>query len=96
MRKLLLLALTLLTFALIAGCCPMRHHRMAGCGDCQKGMAQGQPCAMKPSAMGAAAVQGQERPDVVYTCACGGDCKCNTLSKQPGDCACGMKLKQVN
>lgn len=91
MRKLLLLALTLLTFTLIAGCHPMRHHRMAGCGDCPKGMAQGQPCAMQPSAMGAA-VQGQERSDVVYACNCGGDCKCNTLSKQPGNCACGKPL----
>lgn len=95
MRKLLLLTLTLLVFALIAGCYPMRHHKTAGCGNCPKGMAQGQPCAMKQAAMGAAD-QGQEQAGGVYVCACGADCKCNARSNQPGNCACGMKLKQVN
>jgi hypothetical protein len=30
-----------------------------------------------------------------YACACGEACKCNTISQQPGKCACGMEMKEV-
>jgi len=46
---------------------------------------------------GCAAVQtaGTEtdRQDVLYTCNCGPECKCNSVSTKPGKCACGVPLK---
>ena len=37
---------------------------------------------------------GQEaRQDVLYTCNCGPQCSCNTVSTKPGNCACGAPLK---
>jgi hypothetical protein len=32
--------------------------------------------------------------DTVYVCGCGEKCACETLSKQPGTCACGGALVQ--
>lgn len=32
----------------------------------------------------------------IYFCNCGGSCSCNTVSDQPGECKCGMKLKKVS
>ena len=34
-----------------------------------------------------------ERHDVLYTCSCGPQCGCDTVSTKPGKCACGMELK---
>lgn len=34
-----------------------------------------------------------DRHDVLYTCNCGPQCKCNTVSTTPGNCACGAPLK---
>ena len=34
-----------------------------------------------------------DRQDVLYTCNCGPQCKCNTVSTQPGNCTCGAPLK---
>jgi len=34
-----------------------------------------------------------ERRDVLYTCSCGPQCKCNTVSTQTGRCACKTPLK---
>ena len=34
-----------------------------------------------------------DRQDVLYTCNCGPQCQCNTVSTQPGKCACGAPLK---
>ena len=34
-----------------------------------------------------------DRQDVLYTCNCMPGCKCNTVSTQPGKCACGAPLK---
>lgn len=31
-----------------------------------------------------------------YTCACGKDCKCDTISQNPGKCTCGTEMKKVN
>ncbi len=31
-----------------------------------------------------------------YACACGKGCKCNTISQNPGKCACGKKMKKVS
>jgi len=30
-----------------------------------------------------------------YTCACGPDCKCDTISQKPGKCTCGKEMKEV-
>lgn len=30
--------------------------------------------------------------DVIYVCGCGAGCKCGTIAKQEGKCACGTKL----
>ncbi len=30
-----------------------------------------------------------------YSCACGPECKCDTISQNPGKCACGVELKKV-
>lgn len=34
-----------------------------------------------------------DRQDVLYTCDCGSQCKCNAVSTKPGKCACGVPLK---
>jgi len=36
---------------------------------------------------------GDERHDVLYSCDCGPECQCNTVSTKPGKCACGVDLK---
>jgi hypothetical protein len=30
-----------------------------------------------------------------YVCDCGADCKCNTISQNPGNCTCGKKMVEV-
>jgi hypothetical protein len=30
-----------------------------------------------------------------YTCACGPDCPCKTISQKPGKCGCGKELKPI-
>lgn len=30
-----------------------------------------------------------------YTCACGPECKCDTISQNPGKCTCGKEMKKV-
>ena len=34
-----------------------------------------------------------DRQDVVYTCNCGPQCQCNSMSTEPGNCACGSPMK---
>ncbi|MDA8082351.1 MAG: hypothetical protein M0024_01690 [Nitrospiraceae bacterium] len=31
-----------------------------------------------------------------YACACGPECKCNTISQNPGKCTCGTEMKKVD
>lgn len=78
----LLTAVLLLSFSF--GCCPMRA---GGKPCCVKGP---QGAAMAP-AMAATASQG-ERKDVLYTCACGAGCDCNSVSTTPGNCRCGKPM----
>jgi hypothetical protein len=33
--------------------------------------------------------------DTVYACDCGEGCPCNTLSKKPGNCACGKEMVEA-
>lgn len=38
--------------------------------------------------------EGQDvRQDVLYTCNCGPQCNCNSMSTKPGNCACGVPMK---
>jgi len=30
-----------------------------------------------------------------YACACGPECKCDTISQNPGNCSCGKKMMEV-
>ncbi len=80
----LVLVIAVLLLSLSFGCCPMR----AASKNCCVAAPQG--AAMAP-AMAAAASQG-ERMDVLYTCACGADCDCNSVSKTPGNCRCGKPM----
>lgn len=40
-----------------------------------------------------AATAEQARHDVLYTCNCGPQCKCNSVSTQAGNCRCGQPMK---
>jgi len=43
-------------------------------------------------------MEGRKRPFVSigkYACACGPDCKCDTISQNPGNCSCGKAMKEV-
>lgn len=33
------------------------------------------------------------RSDVLYTCDCGEECYCNSISTKPGNCTCGKPMK---
>ena len=74
---------TALLVLLVSGCGPgcWRH----GCDmeDCRKRMTQ------QGVAPAAAA---EVRTDVLYTCNCGPDCHCNSVSTTPGNCTCGKPL----
>ncbi|OGW28431.1 MAG: hypothetical protein A2X59_00495 [Nitrospirae bacterium GWC2_42_7] len=35
----------------------------------------------------------KQRSDVLYTCDCGPECKCNSMSTKPGNCTCGKPMK---
>ena len=74
-------AILLLLLASGCGPCCMRQH--GGMDGCRTKMASGQP---------AAATDEAARKDVLYSCACGPECKCNSVSKTPGNCACGKPL----
>ncbi len=34
-----------------------------------------------------------DRTDVLYSCACGPECKCGSLSTKPGNCKCGKPME---
>lgn len=75
---------------LLGGCGPcMMHHKRCGDG-CRGGMErQGKPCAA-PCATSTAAESA--RSDVLYSCDCGPECKCNSVGVAPGNCACGKPM----
>lgn len=97
MRRLLFVVLALVAMSLLASCHPMMGHHHegheGGCGGCKKMMmSQGKPCCVKPGAAMGAATQTDVRADVLYTCACGDGCNCNSMSKEPGNCSCGKPM----
>ena len=50
-------------------------------------------CAGSPSGGHGAAGADGERTDVLYSCACGPDCNCGSVSTKPGDCKCGKPME---
>jgi len=47
---------------------------------------------MKTMQEPAAADASADRHDVIYTCACGDGCGCNSVSTKPGNCKCGKPM----
>jgi hypothetical protein len=83
MRRFLMILVVGMALALLSGCHGPYAHQKAMAGPC---------CSKAPqTATAPCAVQG-ERTDVLYTCACGADCDCNSVSTVPGDCRCGKPM----
>ncbi len=43
-------------------------------------------------------MEGRNRPFVSigkYACACGPECKCDTISQNPGNCSCGKAMMEI-
>jgi len=82
LRTLILGLLTVLLLLMLGGCGPCCWKRGCATEGCRMQMAQA------PVAKATEDV----RPDVLYTCNCGPDCKCNSVSKSSGNCTCGKPL----
>ena len=88
MRKTLYLLLGALLVLVVSGCGPCCMRQMNCEKGCQMRMGQqGAPCAPAPAAAAETA-----RKDVLYSCNCGPECHCNSVSLAPGNCACGKPL----
>lgn len=81
-----LTTLCLLTLFVLSGCCS--YCRMGQQNNAAS------PCCMKGAAplAAATAADATARKDILYSCACGPECKCNSASTAPGNCACGKPL----
>lgn len=68
---------------ILSGCCSLHHG------------GPGHHCASCPmhKVEAAADVKGEVSADTLYVCNCGPGCKCNSVSKSPGNCACNSPLK---
>lgn len=87
----LLLSAALLTL-LLAGCGPCMMHKKPCGKDCamKPGMMQQERMHHMQQAM--APAEAMARKDVLYSCNCGPECKCGSVSAAPGNCACGKPL----
>lgn len=47
-------------------------------------------------AVAAGVVISAEKSHVYYVCNCADDCKCNSLSKEPGKCTCGKDMAAMH
>jgi len=96
MRRILWVLVTMTLALALSACHGPLHHNMQ-CGSCCKmkwqemAPAKAGSCCKTTAEQPAAVVAGA-RADVLYACDCGSSCECNTLSKQPGNCACGKPL----
>lgn len=66
---------------------------LSGCGPCcmrQHGGMDG--CRVKMTETAPAAAESAVRKDVLYSCNCGPECHCGSVSTKPGNCACGKPL----
>lgn len=102
MRKIYLLGLVVLMTMVLTACCGpwCQKRQQQTCAEncrlnhcCKMEMPQQKGCCKlgKQSAMPPTAAA--ERADVLYACDCGNGCSCNSLSKEPGNCACGKPLR---
>lgn len=41
-------------------------------------------------------VNSADKSRVYYVCNCGDDCKCNSISQEPGKCACGREMAAMH
>jgi len=73
--------------------------RAAGKCSCGKDMVKAKVMKMEgDTAMLKAESWDKERPFKMtgkYMCDCGAECKCDTISQNPGKCACGKDMKKV-
>ena len=74
-----------LTTLLVAGAVAF----LAGCAAYHKAPAGHEGHAAAAAATPAAA----ERTDVLYSCACGPECKCGSVGLKPGNCKCGKPME---
>lgn len=89
-----------LTLILSACHCPLHQHTRGpgSCDSCPKMQAAhnmqmgkaGSCCTVVKDGKGM--VAGSVRADVLYTCACGDGCDCNSVSTAPGSCRCGKPM----
>jgi hypothetical protein len=82
-RRMMFLALMVLLL-LVSGC-SMHGDMGVGAEPCCDTMTQ-------TTAMDQAGSQ-DTRSDVLYACACGDGCNCNSVSAQPGNCRCGKPME---
>ena len=47
-------------------------------------------------AVAAGVVISADKSQVYYVCNCADDCKCNSISKEPGKCTCGKELAAMH
>jgi len=89
MRR-IILGLFIVSLALFLSAChgPMHQHMKghAGCGSCAK------MHAAQDMQMGEVMAADATRADVLYSCACGDGCDCNSVSTKPGNCRCGKPM----
>ena len=82
--NLIALAISALLLLFAYGCSPMHSGHAAAGSNC---------CVTAPQSGAVAQADAQDvRNDVLYTCACGAGCDCNSVSKTPGNCRCGKPL----
>jgi len=47
-------------------------------------------------ALTAGVVISADKSQIYYVCNCGDDCKCNSISKEPGKCTCGKEMAAMH
>jgi hypothetical protein len=47
-------------------------------------------------ALAAGAVISADKSQVYYVCNCADDCKCNSISREPGKCTCGKEMAAMH
>ena len=77
------------------GCPCDTMSRNAGQCSCGKDMVKAKVTKVEK---GKITVDSRKKPFVSigkYACDCGPDCKCDTISQNPGNCTCGKKMVEV-
>ena len=61
-------------------------------GACAHGGPHGSGCPNCPHGGPTATQKAPQSSSAIYWCNCGPDCKCNSVSTQPGKCSCGKEM----